>query len=106
MDGWNVTAVDASQTSITIQWPKLTNVFGNLIRSYIVVVESTYGEKVAGNIVSPDFTSIEVDGLNTTTEYRVFAVVLDDLGQPFRSSPVLTSTEEGGECGDDYLRLN
>ncbi|KAJ7374263.1 Protein sidekick-1 [Desmophyllum pertusum] len=104
VDGWNVTAVDASQTSITIQWPKLTNVFGNLIRSYIVVVESTYGEKVAGNIVSPNFTSIEVDGLNTTTEYRVFAVVLDDLGQPFRSSPVLTSTEEGVPSRSPYVQ--
>ena len=61
-------------------------------------METTYGEKIAGNILFPNVTSITIDGLEGGTEYRVFAAVVDVLGQPHRSSVVLTFTEEGGEC--------
>ena len=92
--------MNASQSSIKFQWPSLTDVLGNQLRAYVALVETTSGEKVAGNIVFLNVTSVTIYGLKGATEYRVSAVVVDVLGQPHRSSQVLASTEEGGECGE------
>ncbi len=100
VDGWNITVVNVSQSSITFQWPNLTDVLGNEVLAYVALVETISGEKASGNIVLLNVTSIRIDGLKGATEYRVFAVAVDVLGQPHRSSQVWTSTEEGGECSE------
>ena len=97
MDGWNVTVLNVSHSNVTFQWPKLTDVLGNQVRAYVPIVETTVC-KVAGDIVLPNVTSITIGGLKGGTEYRLFAAVVDVLGQPHRSSEVLIFTEEGGEC--------
>ena len=99
VDGWNVTVVNVSQSSITFQWPTLTNArLGNQVRAYVAIVENTDGKEIAGDIVFPNVTPITLSGLEGGTEYRLFAVVVDVLGQPHRSSEVFLFTEEGGEC--------
>ena len=99
VDGWNVTVVNVSESNITFQWPNLTDVrLGNQVRAYVAIVETTDGKEIAGDIVFPNVTSITLSGLESGTEYRLFAVVVDVLGQPRRSSEVLLFTEEGGEC--------
>jgi len=98
VDGWNVTVLNVSQSSITFQWPNLTDVLGNQVRAYVAIVETTDGKEIAGDIVFPNVTSITIGGLEGGTEYRLFAAVVDVLGQPHRSSEVLIFTEEGGEC--------
>ena len=99
VDGWNVTVVNASESSITFQWPNLTDVrLGNQVRAYVAIVETTDGKEIAGDIVFPNVTSITLSGLEGGTEYRLFAVVVDVLGQPHRSSEALLFTEEGGKC--------
>lgn len=103
VDGWNVTVVNASQSSVTFQWPNLTDVLGNEIRAYVALLETTSGKKAAGDIVFLNVTSIKIDGLQGATEYLVYVVAVDVLGQPHRSSQVLAVTEEGGECREDYL---
>ncbi len=101
VDGWNVTVVNASRTSITFQWPNLTDVLGNEVVAYVALVETTSGEKASGDIAFLNVTSITIDGLKGATEYRVFAFAVDVFGQPHRSSQVLILTEEGGEYGED-----
>ena len=99
MDGWNVTVLNVSRSSVTFQWPKLTDVLGNQVRAYVPIVESTDGKgNIAGDIVLPNDTSITIGGLEGGTEYRIFVIVVDVLGQPNRSSEVSISTDEGGEC--------
>ena len=99
MDGWNVTVINVSESSITFQWPNLTDIrLGNQVRAYVAIVETTDGQEIAGDIVFPNVTSITLSGLKGGTEYRLFAVVVDVLGQPHRSSEVSLFTEEGGEC--------
>ena len=98
MDGWNVTVLHVSQSSITFQWPNLTDVLGNRVRAYVAIVETTDGKEIAGDIFFPNVTSTTTGRLEGGTEYRLFAVVVDVLGQPYRSSEVLIFTEEGGEC--------
>ena len=93
MDGWNVTVVNVSKSSITFQWPKL--VLGNQVRAYVAIAETTDGKEIAGDIVYPNVTSITIGGLEGGTEYRLFAAVLDVLGQLYRSSELLM---EGGKC--------
>ncbi|KAL9953601.1 hypothetical protein ACROYT_G041044 [Oculina patagonica] len=104
VDGWNITVVNVSQSSITFQWPNLTDVLGNEVLAYGALVETTSGEKASGDIVSLNVTSIRIDGLKGATEYRVFAVAVDVLGQPHRSSQVWTSTEEGVPSRSPYFR--
>ena len=60
-------------------------------------MQTTGGKEIAGDIVLPNVTSITIGGLKGDTEYRLFAAVVDVLGQPHRSSEVLIFTEEGGE---------
>ena len=99
MDGWNVTVLNVSSSSVTFQWPKLTDVLGNQVRAYVPIVETTHGKgDIAGDIVLPNVTSITIGGLEGNTEYRLFATVVDVLGQSRRSSKVLIFTNEGGEC--------
>lgn len=99
MDGWNVTVLNVSRSSVTFQWPKLTDVLGNHVRAYVPIVESTDGKDgIAGDIVLPNVTSITISGLEGGTEYRLSAIVVDVLGQSHRSSEVLIFTDEGGEC--------
>ena len=99
MDGWNVTVLNVSSSSVTFQWPKLTDVLGNQVRAYVPIVETTDGKGgIAGDIVPPNVTSITISGLEGDTEYRLFATVVDVLGQPHRSLQVLVFTDEGGEC--------
>ena len=95
MDGWNVTVLNISKSSITFQWPKL--VLGNQVRAYVAIVETTDGKEIAGDIVYPNVTSITIGGLKGGTEYRLFVAVVDALGQPHRSSELLMFTEEGGK---------
>ena len=97
VDEWDVTVVNVSQSSIAFQWPNLTDVLGNQVRSYIALLEATAGKKTDGNIVSLNVTSITIDELQGATEYRVFAIAVDILGQPHRSSSLFILTEEGGE---------
>ena len=99
MDGWNVTVVNVSESSITFQWPNLTDVsLRNQVRAYVAIVETTDGKEITGDIVFPNVTFITLSGLEGGTEYRLFAVVVDLLGQPHRSSELLLFTKEGGEC--------
>ena len=62
------------------------------------MVEATDGKEIAGDISLPNVTSKTTHGLKGSTEYRIFAAVVDQLGQPHRSSEVLVFTDEGGEC--------
>ncbi len=71
------------------------------VLAYIVLVETTSGEKASGDIAFVNVTSITIDSLKGATEYRVFVVAMDVLGQPQMSSQVLASTTEGGEYGKD-----
>ena len=98
MDGWNVTVLNVSQSSISFQWPKLTDVRGNQVRGYVVIVETTDGKEIAGDIFLANITFKTTHGLKGSTEYRIFATVVDQLGQPHRSSEVFVFTEEGGKC--------
>ena len=98
VDGWSVTVLNVSHSSVTFQWPKLTDVHGNQVRGYVPIAETTDGKHIAGDIVLPNVTSITIGGLEGGTEYRLFAVVVDVLGQPHRSSEVLNFTDEGSEC--------
>ena len=97
LDGWNVTVLNVSHSSVTFQWPKLTDVHGNQVRGYVPIAEATGGKEIAGDIVPPTVTSITIGGLDGGTEYRLFAAVVDVLGQPHRSSEVLMFTDEGSE---------
>ena len=98
MDGWNVTVLNVSESSISFQWSKLTDVRGNQVRAYLVVVETIDGKEIAGDIFLRNVTSKTAHGLQVITEYRIFAAVVDQLGQPHRSSEVLVFTDEGGKC--------
>ena len=98
MDGWNVTVLNVSESSISFQWSKLTDVRGNQVRAYVAVVETTDGKEITGDISLPNVTSTTTHGLKGSTEYRIFAAVVDQLGQPHRSSEVLVFTDEGGKC--------
>ena len=98
MEGWNVTVLNVSRSSITFEWPDQTDVLGNQVRTYVAVVERSDGKEIAGDILFPNVTNTTTGGLDGATEYRLFAVVVDVLGQPHRSSEVLIFTEEGGEC--------
>ncbi|XP_068712588.1 uncharacterized protein [Montipora foliosa] len=107
VDGWNVTVVNASESSISFQWPNLTDVrLGNQVRAYVAIVETTDGKEITGDIVFPNVTSITLSGLEGGTEYRLFAVVVDVLGQPHRSSEVLLFTEEGVPSRSPYVSVN
>ena len=97
-DGWNVTALNVSHSSVTFQWPKLTDVRGHQVRAYVPIVETTDGKVIAGDIVFPNVTSITTGGLKGGIEYRLFVAVVDVLGKPYRSSEVLIFTDEGGRC--------
>ena len=101
MDGWNASVVNSSASTIILQWPKLSNVLGKQVRAYLAIVENTRGDKVAGDVLFPNVTSAFIEGLNASTNYRVFAVAIDVLGQPHKSLGVSFSTTEGGE----YLKL-
>ena len=69
------------------------------MRAYVPIVEATHGKgNTAGDIVLPNTTSITIGGLEGGTKYRLFAIVVDVLGQPHRSSEVFIFTVEGGEC--------
>ena len=61
-------------------------------------MQTTDGKEIASDIVLPNVTSITIGGLEGGTKYRLFAVVVDVLGQPHRSSEVLNFTDEGSEC--------
>ena len=98
MDGWNVTLLNVSESSISFQWQKLTDVLGNQVRAYIPIVETTDGKEITGDIVFPNVTSKTTHELLGNTEYRIFTIVVDELGQPRRSSEVLVFTDEGGKC--------
>ena len=101
MDGWNASVVNSSASTITLQWPKLTSVLGKQVRAYLAVVENTRGDKVAGDVLFPNVTSAFMEGLNASSDYRVFAVAIDALSQPHKSLGVSFSTTEGGE----YLKM-
>ena len=101
MDGWNASVVNSSASTITLQWPKLSNVLGKQVRAYLAIVENTRGDKVAGDVLFPNVTSAFIEGLNASSDYRVFAVAIDVLGQPYKSLEVSLSTTEGGK----YLKL-
>ena len=98
VDGWNVSVLNVSHSSVTFQWPKLTDVHGNQVRGYVPIAETTDGKHIAGDIVFPNVTSITIGGLEGGTENRFFVAVVDVLGQPHRSSEVLILTDEGSEC--------
>ena len=89
--------VNSSASTMTLQWPKLSNVLGKHVRAYLTIVENTRGDKVAGDVLFPNVTSAFIEGLNASSDYRLFAVAIDALGQPHKSLGVSFSTTEGGE---------
>ena len=95
--------VNSSASTITLQWPKLSNVLGKQVRAYIAIVENTRGDKVAGDVLFPNVTSAFIEGLDASSDYRLFAVAIDALGQPHKSLQVSFSTTEGGEYLEDRL---
>ena len=103
VDGWNASVVNSSESTVTLEWPKLNNVLGKQVRAYLALVENTRGVKVAGDLLFPNVTSKMIQGLNASNDYRVFAVAIDDLGQPHKSLQVFFSTTEGGEYLEDRL---
>ena len=90
--------MNVSHSTVTFQWPKLTNVLRNQVRAYVPIAETTDGKHIAGDIVLSNVTSITLSGLEAGTKYRLFIAVVDVQGQPYSSSEVLIFTEEGGEC--------
>ena len=103
MDGWNASVANSSASTITLQWPKLTSVLGKQVRAYLAIVENTRGDKVAGDVLFPNVTSAVIEGLNTSSDYRLFAVAIDALGQLHKSLQVSFSTREGGEYLEGML---
>ncbi|XP_068732582.1 uncharacterized protein [Montipora capricornis] len=102
--GWNVTIVSVLESSITLQWPKLSSVFGNRVSAYIAVIEDNgCGKVLAGKIISPNFTLVAIDGLRTGKEYQAYVVVRDVLGQPYRSAKLITSTMESVPSASPYF---
>jgi len=106
LDGWNVTVLNVSESSISFQWPKLTDVRGNQVRGYVVIVETTDGKEVTGDIFLANVTFKTTHGLKGSTEYRIFVTVVDQLGQPHRSSEVLVITDEGVPSRSPYLSVD
>ena len=95
--------VNSSASTITLQWSKLTSVLGKQVRAYIAIVENTRGDKVAGDVLFANVTSAFIEGLNASSDYRLFAVAIDALGQPHKSLQVSFSTTEGGEYLEEVM---
>ena len=62
------------------------------VRFFVVIAKSSYSSVPVRKLVSPNFTSVEIKGLDPHTVYNVSVVAIDGYGLPFRSTVLQAKT--------------
>ena len=96
MANWSVSSNNETTTSIKVSWQNLASLLHHRILHYIVVVKSTNGSILNGNIVPGTATSNVFYGLTPYTEYRLSVVGVDDIRRTFKGAEETAWTDEGG----------
>jgi len=96
LGNWSVSIGNTTATSIRISWQNLTPLLGRRIPHYIVLIKSTNGSILNGNIVPEDTTSDAFHGLSPFEEYKLSVVGANDEGGAYKSNEVAAWTDEGG----------
>jgi len=96
LGNWSVSIENTTATSTRISWQTLTPLLGRGIQHYIVLIKSTNGSILNGNIVPEDTTSDAFYGLSPFKEYQLSVVGADDQGSAYKSNEVSVWTDEGG----------
>ena len=96
LGNWSVSIGNTTTTSTRISWQNLTPLLGRGIQHYIVLIKSTNGSILNGNIVPEDTTSDAFYGLSPFKEYQLSVVGADDQGSAYQSNEVSVWTDEGG----------
>ena len=96
LGNWSVSIGNTTTTSIRVSWQNLTPLLGRRIPHYVVLIKSTNGSILNGNIVPEDTTSDAFHGLSPFTEYQLSVVGSDDQGSAYKSNEVSSRTDEGG----------
>ena len=99
---WSALIGNTTTTSIRISWQNLTPVLGRRIRYYFVVIKSSNGSILNGNIRSENAFSDVFYGLSPYREYRFNVIGVDEEGRAYNGSELVTWTEEGGK----YTHIN
>jgi len=95
VSGWNVTIVNPLSTSFTLQWSSLRRNINRLATFYIVLIKSSTGNLLAVEIVPGNSSTITIEGLRPSTQYRAGVYGIDDVGQAYKGVDSLTSTTNG-----------
>ncbi|KAJ7356091.1 hypothetical protein OS493_027018, partial [Desmophyllum pertusum] len=79
VSGWNVTLLNATFTSFTLQWTRIDTSF------YIIEVKSINGTLLGIETVPGNATTTNIKGMSPSTKYRVVVYGIDRIGQPYKS---------------------
>ena len=96
LGNWSVSIGNTTATSIRISWQNLTPLLGRRIPHYIVLIKSTNGSILNGNILPEDTASDAFHGLSPFAEYQLSVVGANDEGGAYKSNEVAAWTDEGG----------
>ena len=95
MANWSAYIDNTTTTSIRFSWQNLSPLLVQ-ISHYYVVLKTSYGSSLNGNIMSGNTTSHVFSGLSAYTEYRLSVVGVGDNGTAYKSTEVTVRTDEGG----------
>ena len=96
--GWNVTILNITPNSLTLQWTKLNTVVNHYATFYIVEVKSTQGTILTVVTTPKNVTTKVIKRLSPSKKYRVSVFGVDGIGQPYKSlEGVATTGQNIGE---------
>ena len=90
---WSALISNTTTTSLQISWQNLTQVVGQRILHFIVVIKTNNGTTLNGNIRSEQTFSDVFFGLSPYTEYRLSVFGVDGQGTAYKHNELTAWTE-------------
>ena len=92
--GWRVSVDNTTFSSIIIQWTNLTSLQNHHVSHYIVLLYRTNGSALMNKVTPGNRLTTEIDGLVHSTNYTVEVFGVDEVGQPYKTPTVNSSTKK------------
>ena len=95
VSGWNVTVLEALDTSFTLQWTRRNTKTDRVASYYVILIKSMEGSLLAMEMVSGSTSTATINGLRPSAKYRVILYGVDGVGQSYKSQESQASTTKG-----------
>ena len=97
LPGWNLTIINETSSSFSVQWTNLTALLGSQVQHFIALLKSskTNNSIVVHKIVNGREEKTEMTGLSSSSQYKIEVFGIDKMGQPYRTLEVQARTLTG-----------